>query len=89
LNVISGDDDTGRHLPPPALSKADDLPQEDKMASSLETLLLNILGLLKVAAANARNWEQKMSAEKGMTFTLMTFTRYKTTSMAIWLSDCG
>ena len=33
--------------------------------SSLETLLLNILGLLKVAAQNARNWEQQVSAEKG------------------------
>ena len=41
----------GANLPPPG--------------SSLETLLLNILGLLKVAAQNARNWEQQVSAERG------------------------
>ncbi|ELT93382.1 hypothetical protein CAPTEDRAFT_227573 [Capitella teleta] len=64
-------DDLNRHeralQQPPALSKVEEAPvPDDKMcaSSSLETLLLNILGLLKVAAANARNWEHKMSGEK-------------------------
>ena len=33
-------------------------------ASSIETLLLNIQGLLKVAADNARTWERQMNFEK-------------------------
>ena len=33
-------------------------------ASSIETLLLNVQGLLKVAADNARTWERQMNFEK-------------------------
>lgn len=38
---------------------------ENASISSIETLLLNIQGLLKVAAENARHHERQLSYEKG------------------------
>lgn len=40
-------------------------PLQGQTASSIETLLRNIQGLLKVAADNARHQERQISLEKG------------------------
>lgn len=40
-------------------------PLQGQTASSMETLLRNIQGLLKVAADNARQQERQISLEKG------------------------
>lgn len=46
----------------------DMVPLPGQTASSIETLLRNIQGLLKVAADNARHQERQISLEKGNLF---------------------
>lgn len=54
----------------------DMVPLPGQTASSIETLLRNIQGLLKVAADNARHQERQISLEKGILFTfLLVFNR--------------
>ena len=50
---------------------------EAPSVSSIETLLLNIQGLLKVAAENARHHERQINFEKGRKISLKAFLSQK------------
>ena len=52
-------------------------PLPGQTASSIETLLRNIQGLLKVAADNARHQERQISLEKGNLFAFLLLLKVK------------